>query len=193
MFKVSRRFYNWMTSTVHKPAADAWLMALSFIEAVFFVPIDLIFILFCLEKRHKVWRYALMVTVATTLGGCFSYWIGATLWQYIGLHLVTWAISEQTFNQVVAWYGHYQSLAVLIASFVPIPFKVVTLSAGFCRLPFLSFALCCFLGRLTRFTLLAGMTYIWGDQIRHFIDRFFNILVILLCLVVVTIGILAFR
>jgi membrane protein YqaA with SNARE-associated domain len=97
----------------------------------------------------------------------------------MGIKLVSWAISQNSFNNAIAKYKLYQNWAVLVAGFTPLPYKAITLSAGFCRLPIVPFIICSLIARGARFFLIAGLLKIWGEQVRYFIDRYFNQLVLL--------------
>lgn len=177
--KILRNVYDWMGTKVHTAWADGWLALLFFIEASFFViPVDPLLILYCVEKRKKSWYFASLATVASVFGGLFGYLIGAVMWQSVGIKLVAWLISEATFNQVVAKYTLYQNWVVLVAGFTPVPYKAITVSAGFCKLPLIPFIIFSLIGRGARFFLIAGAIRLWGDSIKTFIDRYFNYLVV---------------
>lgn len=184
--KIIKKAYDWMGSKVHSKYSNVWLSALFFIEAVFFVPVDPILILFCVENNKKSLRYAFIATISSVAGGIFGYFIGSFMWQSIGAKLVTWFITPQTFESAVLKYKLYQNWAVLIAGFTPLPYKAITLSAGFCQLPILPFILFSFIARGTRFFLIALTIRIWGPQIKYFIDRYFNQLVIIFTIVLIS-------
>ena len=185
MFKLIRRIYDWMGSKVTSAYATTWLATLFFIEAIFFIPVDPILILYCINNRNKSLLYATVATTASVAGGVVGYIIGSTAWECIGIHLVSWLISEQTFAHALATYKQYHIAAVLIAGFTPLPYKAITLSAGFCHLPFIPFVICSFISRGARFFLVAGIISIWGAGMKIFIDRYFNQLVVLFTLLIV--------
>lgn len=183
--KFIRRIYDWMGSKVGSKHADAWLAILFFIEASFFIiPVDPLLILYCISHVKRSLYYAGLATVASVAGGVFGYAIGAVMWQSVGMTLVKWLISEQVFYDIVAKYKLYEHWAVLIAGFTPVPFKAVTISAGFCKLPLLPFIGYSFIARGARFFLIAGAIRIWGPHIKIFIDKYFNQLVVLFALIV---------
>lgn len=174
-----RKIYDWMGSKVNSRFATAWLAFLFFIESsVFFIPVDPLLILYCIHNNKRSIFYAWIATLASVVGGLFGYMIGALMWKSIGINLVTWIITEKTFYGIVAKYKIYQNWAVLIAGFTPVPYKAVTISAGFCNLALLPFIFYSFIARGARFFLVAGSIRIWGPQIKDFIDRYFNYLVV---------------
>lgn len=180
-----KNWYNWIGKQVHTPYATPVLILMFFIEAtIFFIPVDPLLILYCLEHRSKTMYYATVATLSSVVGGVFGYLIGFTLWQTIGQLIVTFIISPTTFAKVVHWFTHYENAAVLIAGFTPIPYKAVTIGAGFCKLPIIPFITYSIIARGARFFLLAGIIRLWGDQIKEYIDRYFNLLVVLFVSVV---------
>jgi membrane protein YqaA with SNARE-associated domain len=183
---ILRRTYDWMGTKVHSPYGIWWLAGLFFIESsVFPIPVDPLLILFCVENNKRSFYYATVCTVASVVGGAFGYFIGAVLWKSIGLVLVSWLISEQTFYGLVAKYKIYQNWAVFIAGFTPVPYKAVTISAGFCHLSFVPFIFYSILGRGGRFYLVALLIYFLGERVKIFIDKYFNQLAVLFVVIVI--------
>ena len=175
-----RKVYDWMGSKAHSPHAFIWLGVLFFLESsCFFIPADPLLIVFCVEHRHKALFYGFFATIFSVLGGIFGYFIGAVLWKTVGTTIVKYLISEITFATLVKKYEKYQTLAVLIGGLTPIPYKAITLSAGFCKLPILPFIGYSLIARGIRFIGLAWLIHKWGEHIKDFIDRSFNLLVVL--------------
>jgi len=175
MFTIIRRIYDWMESKVESKYANVWLFSLFFIESsVFIIPIDPLLILYCISNMRRVFSYAALATIASVLGGAFGYLIGAVLWESLGEFFLSWIISPHTFDSIVLKYKIYQHWAVLIAGFTPVPYKAVTISAGFCGLPFLPFVFYSLIARGARFFLVATAIKLWGPQIKAAIDRYFN-------------------
>lgn len=175
-----------MGQKVHSPYAVWWLAALFFIESSFFIiPVDPLLILFCVENNKRSFYYARIATIASVVGGLFGYFIGAVLWQLIGPFMLKWIISKPTFYALVAKYKMYQTWAVLIAGFTPVPYKAVTISAGFCALPLIPFIFYSTLARGARFFLVAGLIRVFGERAKVFIDTYFNYLVVAFVLIVI--------
>ena len=183
--KFIRTIYDWMGKKAHSPYGLVWLCTLFFIESSFFiVPVDPLLILFCVEHRKRSFFFAAVATISSVLGGIFGYIIGSLLWQTIGATLVNLVLSPQTFALAVHRYQLYETWAVLIGALTPIPYKAITISAGFCKLPIIPFILYSIIGRGARFFMLASAIYIWGEHIKGFIDKYFNYLVIAFTLIV---------
>jgi membrane protein YqaA with SNARE-associated domain len=181
-----KRIYYWCGQQVHTVYAVPLLAFLFFIEAIFFIPVDPLLILYCIEDRMQSFYFAAIATVSSVAGGVMGYFIGYAIWESFGKMLVGMLFSPETFNHALQQYKHYESWAVLIAGFTPVPYKAVTLSAGFCKLPLIPFIIFSLIGRGARFFLIAFAIRIWGEQIKQYIDRYFNLLVILFTLLVFT-------
>ncbi len=176
---ILRTMYDWMGKQVYSPYATPMLAFLFFIEAIFFFPVDPILLVYCLEHRKKAWYFATVATVASVLGGIVGYYIGFALWQIFGSVILGWLISPEKFNNAVQLFNRYEMWAVLIAGFTPIPYKAVTYTAGFCKLPIIPFIAYSFVARGARFYLLSFVISMWGVPIKEYIDRYFNLLVAL--------------
>ena len=68
--------------------------------------------------------------------------------------------------------------AVFLAGLTPIPYKVITLSAGVFGVNLPVFVAASVLSRGLRFYAVAGLIRVFGEPIRDFIDRYFNLLTV---------------
>lgn len=189
MFSWIKTLYDWMGKQVHSPYANLILGILFYLEAIFFVPTDPMLVLYCLERRDKSLWYATIATIASVLGGLTSYALGYYLWYAAGETIITNSfinrfIEPQTFTYLCEQYRLYDHWAILIAGFTPIPYKAATFTAGFCSLSLLPFTIYSAIARGARFYLVALLIKIWGKEIQECIDRYFNLLVLLVMLIV---------
>ena len=60
---------------------------------------------------------------------------------------------------------------ILAKGWTPIPFKLITITAGFSHLDPLIFTLASIGSRAMRFFLVAGLLYYFGEPIRDFIEK----------------------
>lgn len=186
VFTFVRDVYDWMGNKANSPFALAWFFFLFLIEScIFFIPVDPLLILFCIQENKKSYLYAFIATCASVIGGLLGYAIGFLVWGTIGPKLIGILFSQQTFSNLVAQYKVYQNLAVLVAGFTPVPYKAVTISAGFCHLPIIPFIICSFIARGARFFLIAALIRVWGPAVKVFIDKYFNWLVVAFTVIVI--------
>ena len=173
-----KKVYTWACLKVHAPFATLWLGGLFLFELVLFVPLDAVLMLFCLQKRERAFHFAAIAALASTISGICGYLLGSFLWDTIGPYVVGPLISHEFFDRMTAHYNQYESIAVFFGSLVPIPFKAVALSAGFCQVPFVPFIICVIAARLLRFFFIAGAMYRYGETINALIERHFNRIVV---------------
>lgn len=181
-----------MGRQVYSPYADGMLAFLFYLEAIFFLPTDPMLVMYCVTRRELSFRYATIATIASVFGGLTSYALGYFIWYYAGDYImynpiINCVVSPDMFTYVCEQYRIYDYWGVLIAGFTPIPYKAATLAAGFCRLSIVPFTIYSCIARGARFYLLALLIYIWGPQIQECIDRYFNLLVVLVIVVAIII------
>lgn len=157
------------------PHAPRYLGALSFAESSFFpVPPDVMLAPMALAQPRRAWSLAWLTTWTSVAGGLFGYAIGWLAFASLEPWLRTTSYWS-AYQQAVAWFGDWGVLAVFIAGFSPIPYKVFTIAAGALSMAVLPFTLASLVGRGARFFLVAGLMR-WGGarmeaQLRRHIDR----------------------
>ena len=180
-----RRLYNWVLGWANTKYGVPALAIVSFDESSFFpVPPDPLLMALSLGKPKRAFWYALVCSVMSVLGGIFGYFIGWALWGLMSSFFLTYVFSPEAFDFVRAQYEQNAFLAILGAAITPIPYKVFTVSAGVFHINLLYLILASAIGRSARFFLEAGLVYFFGEQIRNFIDKYFNLLVTLFFILV---------
>ncbi len=72
-----RRLYDWTLALAGRPTAEIWLAVIAFVESsVFLVPADVLFIPMALARPERAYRYALVATVFSVLGGIAGWLLG---------------------------------------------------------------------------------------------------------------------
>ena len=175
-----RRLYNWVLGWADTKYGVPALAIVSFAESSFFpVPPDPLLMALSLGKPKRAFWYALVCSVMSVLGGIFGYFIGWALWGLMSSFFLTYVFSPEAFDFVRAQYEQNAFLAILGAAITPIPYKVFTVTAGVFHINLLYLILASAIGRSVRFFLEAGLIYFFGEKIRNFIDKYFNLLVTL--------------
>jgi len=184
-----RRLYNWVLAWSERPSAGVALFVLAFAESSFFpIPPDVLLIPLVLGARKRWFRLALMVTVASALGGMFGYFIGWKLWWTMSgdftpvanffFHIIP-GFTHKLFQDMQVKYDLYNFWIVFTAGFSPIPYKIITISAGAFKVSFPVFLVASIVSRGARFFIISFLVFWFGEPIRRLIDKYFNWLALL--------------
>jgi len=145
----------------------------AFIEAIFFpIPPDVLLITLCSVNPEKSFFYALVTTVASTLGGVVGYFIG-----YVGGRpLAERLIGKEKIEKAHKLYEDYESLIILLAGFTPLPYKVFTITSGVLYASLWKLVVFSLIGRGLRFFAEAALFYLYGAQITDFVIKNLNLI-----------------
>ena len=75
-------------------------------------------------------------------------------------------------------YDKYNFWIVFTAGFTPLPFKLFTISGGLFHIDFALFIIASTVSRGLRFMLIAALIWRFGEPIKGFIDKYFNLLAV---------------
>ncbi len=176
---IVRRLYDWVLHWAETPYGTPALATLSFAESSFFpVPPDVLLIALDMGKPKKAFYYALVCSIASVLGGMLGYFIGMALWSGLSGFFFSYipGFTPEIFAKVQTMYNEYGFAAVLIAGFTPIPYKVFTIASGVFGMNFPLFVLASVLSRSARFFIVSTLIFFFGEPIKKFIDKYFNLL-----------------
>jgi membrane protein YqaA with SNARE-associated domain len=124
----------------------------------------------CLAERSRAWRFAATTTIMSLLGGIAGYGIGFFLIDAIEPWLQSGG-SYDAYLKVRDWFAVWGVLAVFIAGFSPVPYKIFTIAAGATVLNFPGFVFASLIGRGARFFLVAGIIVFGGDRMADGLQR----------------------
>jgi membrane protein YqaA with SNARE-associated domain len=192
----TRQLYDWVLKWGESRHGATALFFFSMAEASFFpVPPDALLIALCMGAWRKWFRFALVCSLGSIVGGVLGYLIGHWAFDLVGEKILSLIASlsgsdpqqllaqaEYWFNDKQVWGMKIGAWAVGIAGFTPIPYKVFTIAAGFFHMSFAVFLAASAISRSLRFFLVAGLIGLlykrFGDRIQETIDRYFNILAV---------------
>lgn len=181
-----RRLYNWTISLAESPRAPYALGAVSFAESSFFpIPPDVMLLPMAMAKPQNAWRYALICTITSVLGGILGYAIGALLYDSLGQWLIRiYGLGDKLdgFRALYQQYGHW---IILIKGFTPIPYKLVTIASGLAAYDFFWFVVLSIITRGARFFFLAGILNRYGAPLKAFIENNLGLVALVLVLAIV--------
>ncbi|HEX9679405.1 MAG TPA: YqaA family protein [Candidatus Saccharimonadales bacterium] len=171
-----KRLYRWFEARADRPNADRALFGFSFIEAIIFpIPPDPLLMAMIFSRPQRWLRLVLITIGASLLGGIFGYILGVGLFETIGQWLIETFNLQAGFNELGQRYQEGAFVVVLTAAFTPIPFKLVTLTAGAFSINFVVFILGALLGRSLRFFGLGYLARYLGENHKTKIEKYIDI------------------
>jgi membrane protein YqaA with SNARE-associated domain len=174
-----RRLYDWVMSWADSRYGTAALAGIAFAESSFFpVPPDVLLIALGVGQPQRAYFFAAVCTIGSVLGGMAGYGIGFGLWEVVrGLFFAyVPGFTPEVFARVQGYYDEYGFVAVMIAGFTPIPYKVFTIASGVFAMNFPAFVLASALSRGARFVIEGALIARYGARMREVLERNFNLM-----------------
>ena len=173
--------YDWVLGWADTRYGAPALFLIAFAESSFFIiPPDVLLIALCLGVRKRAFHFAAVCTAGSVIGGLVGYGIGWGLWGVVDEFFFAYVpgFDEAAFAQVQDIYRRWDFWFVFVAAFTPVPYKVITVTAGVFGLDLLMFMIATIIGRSARFFAVAALLYAFGQPIGDFIDKRFNLLTV---------------
>ncbi len=167
------RLYDWTLSLARSRWAEWWLGIIALVESsVFLIPADVLFIPMAIARPERAWRYALIATVGSVIGGIIGWMIGYYAFDAIAMPILKFYNGLDAFESLKATYGDSVLLLLITSGLAHLPpIKVVTILSGVVHVDIWLFILSAIVARGARFYALAWALKRWGEPIRHFLEH----------------------
>lgn len=180
------RLYHWVLGWADRPGGTWALFGIAFAESSFFpIPPDVLLIPLALGNVRRSMWFALVCTAGSVAGAMLGYFIGSTLFASIGQPIIELYNGMEHYTELGQLFQENLVLTLGTAGFTPIPFKVFTIAAGAFGVSFPAFVAISAMSRGARFFLVAGLIRLFGEPIRVFIEKYFNLLTIIFMILLV--------
>ncbi|MCJ2189146.1 YqaA family protein [Novosphingobium beihaiensis] len=174
-----RRLYDWtMEKAAHRHAAW-WLAAFAFMEASFFpVPPHPLLGLMCLAEPKKAIRFSMIATLASVAGGLLGYAIGHFAFEAFGEAMLRALHLYDSFPKAACYLREYGAEIIVVKGATPIPFKLLTITAGFIGMNLLVFIGASVISRSISFMIVGVLFRLFGAPIKAFIDKYLGLVTV---------------
>ncbi|MGO4831965.1 YqaA family protein [Rhizobiaceae sp. 2RAB30] len=169
-----RKLYDWTLSLAARKSAEWWLAFIAFVESsVFLVPADVLYLPMALARPDRAYRYALVATIASVLGGIAGWYLGYYAYESIAKPVLEFYGKYDEFEALRTSSGIGFILLMLVTSGIAHlpPIKVVTILSGVMHVDIWLFIVSAIVARGARFFFLAWLLRTYGEPIRHFIEK----------------------
>jgi membrane protein YqaA with SNARE-associated domain len=171
-----RRLYDWTMAKAADPRAEWWLACFAFVEASFFpVPPHPLLGIMCLAEPRKAIRFAAIATLASVAGGLLGYAIGHLVYESVGAELLALLGLAESFPKAACYLREYGTEIIMIKGATPIPFKLLTITAGFIAMPLATFIAASLVSRSISFMIVGVLFRVFGAPIKAFIDKYLGL------------------
>ena len=171
------KLYQWTLAKAAHAHAERWLFVISFMESSFFpIPPHPLLGLMCLARPERAIRFGLICTIASVLGGLFGYAIGHFLYETVGQQILHALGLAAKFPVAACYLRDYGAEIILIKGATPIPFKLITITAGCIGLSLCTVLWASVLSRAVQFMLVGFLFWKFGRPIKAFIEKYLGLL-----------------
>jgi membrane protein YqaA with SNARE-associated domain len=167
-----RRLYDWTMAKAMHRHAEGWLAVFAFIEASFFpIPPHPMLGLMCLAEPKKAIRFAMIATLASVAGGLLGYAIGHFAYEAFGEAMLRALGLAESFPKAACYLRDYGAEIIIVKGATPIPFKLLTITAGFIGMNLLIFIGASIISRSISFMIVGVLFRLFGAPIKAVIDK----------------------
>jgi membrane protein YqaA with SNARE-associated domain len=185
-----KRLYDWTLSLAARKSAEWWLGIISFVESsVFLVPAEALMVPMGLARPERAYRYALIATVGSVLGGIAGWLLGYYAYELIARPVLEFYGSLDKFELLRSSSSRDAILLMLItsgAAHLP-PMKVVTILSGAAAVDVWLFVASAIVARGGKFFVIAWLLRRYGEPIRHFIEKRLGLIALAVVLALVAV------
>ena len=179
-----RKMYDWTMALAARKTAEWWLAVIAFVESsVFLIPADVLYVPMALARPDRAYRYAIVATVASVLGGIAGWYLGYYAFETVAKPALEFYGKYEAFERLRQSADADLVLLLLVTSglsHLP-PIKVVTILSGALHVNIWLFIASAIVARGARFLVLAWLLNRYGEPIRHFIEERLGMLAALGC------------
>jgi membrane protein YqaA with SNARE-associated domain len=169
-----KKLYDWTLSLAARKSAEWWLGIIAFVESsVFLVPAEALLVPMGLARPERAYRYALITTVGSVLGGIAGWLLGYYAYELVARPVLEFYGSLDKFELLRSSSSRDAILVMLITSGVAHlpPMKVVTILSGAAAVDIWVFIASAIAARGGKFFVIAWLLRRYGEPIKDFIEK----------------------
>jgi membrane protein YqaA with SNARE-associated domain len=197
-----KKFYVWSLQWANTKLGTWSLFICAFADASFFpLPTPMFFLALALLNTIKTYKLALFATLGTLSGAIAGYSIGHFAWinmhgEYTGIAQFLFnnipGFSQEIYNKIHILYSKWDFWILFIASVLPLPYKIFSISSGVFDINIFIFCFATLISQGIKFFLLGLLILKLGPKVKKLFE--YNLkpisIVVTAC---IAIGILAIK
>lgn len=175
-----KKLHSWALKWANTKWGVWALFICAFADASFLpLPTPMFFLALVLINISKAYKYALYGTLGTLLGAVAGYAIGHFAWlnssgEFTGLaqFLINNipGFSETVYSQIHVQFAKWDFWILFIAAFIPVPYKIFSISSGVFDLNIVMFCIATLVGQGIRYYLFAMLIVKLGPEVKKLLE-----------------------
>jgi len=168
------RLQNYLFKIAEKPYMFWVVTVLTIFESIFlFIPTEVFMTPPIIARKSSARMIVLAASIGSIIGGAIAYLIGVFLFDTIGMWLITTFSSIEQFEMAQELFNIYGLFIVVITAFTPVPYKLMSVVAGF-----LGYSMFLYIGlsaifRTARFALAGLLLWRFQEQANAIAKKYF--------------------
>ncbi|MCR5507042.1 MAG: DedA family protein [bacterium] len=178
--KILKKTYDYVLYLSETKYAFATLFLVSFLGSIFFpFPTEIIMIPMILARPKKAWSISSLALMFSVLGGLAGYYVGAFLFDTVGIKILEVLHYQDMFEQFKTLYSKWDYWIVFAGGLTPFPYKVICIASGVVGMNIPLFIIASAVSRALRYYFIAFLLKKYGDDARMFIEKNLEMLTII--------------
>jgi membrane protein YqaA with SNARE-associated domain len=175
-----KKFHIWSLQWANTKWGTWSLFICAFADASFLpLPTPMFFLALALLNITKTYKYALFATLGTLSGAIAGYAIGHFAWinmhgEFTGLAQFLFnnfpGFSEDIYNKIQILYSKWDFWILFIASVLPLPYKIFSISSGVFDISIFIFCTATLISQGIKFFLLALLIIKSGPEVKKLLE-----------------------
>ncbi len=177
--KILRKTYDYVLYLSETKYAFITLFLVSFLGSIFFpFPTEIIMIPMILARPKKAFGISTFALVSSVIGGLAGYYVGAFLFDSIGIKIIEFLHYQDMFEQFKELYIKWGYWIVFAGGLTPFPYKVICIASGVVGMNIPLFIIASAVSRAIRYYFIAFLLNKYGEKSKVFIEKNLEILTI---------------
>ncbi|MDR2685456.1 MAG: VTT domain-containing protein [Rickettsiales bacterium] len=165
---------DWLIKNSGSHAALGVVFFMTMCESIFlFIPPEAFIAPPIVSKKRRVWAVIVLAALGSLVGGAIAYLIGSFLYSSVGVWLVDNFSSPEQFEMAQDMFARHGMFVIFLAAFTPVPYKILTICAGFLGFSPALYLLTTGIFRTGRFAITAFIVYRYNNQFKKVLEKYF--------------------
>ena len=168
------KFAEYILQKSESPTYTWAVFVLTMCESVFlFIPPEVFMTPPIIADRRRAVPITVAAAAGSLVGGAIAYMIGMWLFDSVGVFLIENFATMEKFEMVQEMFMRHGLLLIMLSAVTPVPYKLMSICAGFLGFPMWMFLGLCGIFRTARFATIATLLYFFQARDNQIVKKYF--------------------